>query len=187
MVLILLTLAAPAAPSPGSAWGLQDLMQSLAAVKSVEAGFRERKELAVLKEPLVTTGVLRYRAPAYLKKQTLEPEPQSYEVDEDWLTIDTLAEGRRLVNLDAYPAIRASVEAIRATLAGDLPTLERYYRARLEGRAEGWTLRLEPTSKALADFVTEVVIRGRRHQVLGVETVETGGDRSVMTIAPKNE
>jgi hypothetical protein len=186
-LLLWVSLAATAGQVPTSPWTLQQLMESLAAVKTVNATFREQKELAILQKPLVMTGILRYRSPAYLKKQTLQPQEESYEADEDWLVIETPAEGRRQFSLNGYPLIRAFVEAIRATLAGDLPTLERYYQMQLQGLATDWTLRLVPVDKEITDYVTAIIIRGQGNRVLSIETLEAGGDRSLMTIAPHNE
>jgi outer membrane lipoprotein-sorting protein len=182
---LMLCLAGMAGQATASPWSLRQLMESLAAVKSVQATFREEKDLAILQQPLETTGILRYRAPSYLKKQTLTPQAESYEVDEEWLVIDSPTEGRRNVNLRGYPLIRALVEAIRGTLAGDLRTLERYYQVQLQGQPADWTLRLRPTDKELAEHVNAVIIQGQDNRVLKVETLETDGDRSIMTVEPQ--
>lgn len=184
-LLLWLAVLSPAAAEPPVDWTLEQLMQSLAAVGTVEAGFRERKELALLQQPLELTGTLRYRAPAYLLKQVLQPYPERYEVDEDWLTVDTPEQGLRHLPLDGYPLLRAFVESVRATLAGDLQTLQRYYRVQFHGQPEGWNLRLEPVTPAMSQFVTAIVIQGQAAQVLSVETLESDGDRSLMTIAPQ--
>ncbi|MCB1778144.1 MAG: outer membrane lipoprotein carrier protein LolA, partial [Candidatus Competibacteraceae bacterium] len=72
---------------------LSQVMAALAAVPSVEATFREEKTLAMLQEPLVTHGILYYRAPAYLRKQTLEPQPEDLQADGDWLTLEMPGQG----------------------------------------------------------------------------------------------
>jgi outer membrane lipoprotein-sorting protein len=186
-LLLWVSLAATAGPVQTSPWTLQQLMASLAAVKTVNATFREQKELAILQKPLVMTGMLRYRSPAYLKKQTLQPQAESYEADEDWLVIETPEGERRQFSLNGYPLIRVFVEAIRATLAGDLPTLERYYQVQLQGQAADWRLRLVPVDKEISEYVSSIIIGGQGNRVLSIETLETGGDRSLMTIEPHNE
>ncbi|NJN46653.1 MAG: hypothetical protein HC808_09415 [Candidatus Competibacteraceae bacterium] len=108
-------------------WDLPQLMNRLAEVKTINARFQERKELAMLAEPLLLTGTLSYNAPHYLQKHTLQPYDERYTVDQDWLTIET-SEGRRNLYLPGHVEVGALVEAIRATLAGDLATLQRYYR-----------------------------------------------------------
>ncbi|MCP5424517.1 MAG: outer membrane lipoprotein carrier protein LolA [Gammaproteobacteria bacterium] len=181
MLLVVLCPVATAAD-----WDLQQLMASLAKVPSVEARFEERKELAVLAEPLLLHGTLTYRAPHYLKKQTLQPYPETYEVDGDWLTIVT-PEQRRNLYLPGHFEVGALVESIRATLAGDLATLKRYYQVRLQGSPSAWTLRLEPKESALRDYVSAIEMSGQQDRVLRMETLEASGDRSVVTITPLDE
>ena len=168
-------------------WTLERLMQSLSAVRAVDAHFTEQKQLAVLQEPLRMSGVLQYRAPAYVKKHTLEPHEESFEVDEDWLVIENPVEGKRLFSLSGYPQIRAFVESFRATLAGDSQSLKRYYRVQLQGQADAWTLRLEPTDEQMATAISAIVIRGQQARILSIETLEADGDRSLMTIEPTYE
>jgi len=177
--------ATAADQTPVAPWTLEQLMQALAAVKAKDATFREQKQLAILQQPLVTTGTLRYQAPAYVRKQTLQPHQEIYEIDEDWLTIETPTEGRRQFYLPGYPLLRAFAEAIRATLAGDLTALERHYQVQLQGQAAAWTLRLQPTGQEMAEHVGAIVIQGQHERVLSVETLETDGDRSLMTVEPQ--
>ena len=169
------------------AWTLERLMTSLSAVGAIDATFREEKTLAILEQPLVTTGTLRYRPPGYLKKQTLEPYRKSYQIDEHWLLIETPDEGWQSFALDSDPAIRVFVESIRATLGGDLQRLQQYYRVQLQGQATDWTLHLEPLDARMAEYVTAIIIHGQEGRVHRVETLEAGGDRGVLSITSIHE
>lgn len=161
---------------------LEQVMRMLAAVPKVEGTFREEKNLAMLQEPLVATGLLYYRAPAFLRKRTLSPQPEDYEADGDWLTIETPAAGRRQFNLGGYPQLRPFVEAIRATQAGNRAALERYYQLELQGTPAGWSLRLTPRDPQASQYVAAIVLRGRDGLISSMETLEPDGDRSLMTI-----
>ena len=184
-LLLCIPVATAVDQTPVAPWTLEQSMQALAAVKAVDATFREQKQLAILQQPLVTTGTLQYRAPAYVRKQTLQPYQETYEIDDDWLTIETPTAGRRQFYLPGYSVLRAFAEAIRATLAGDLEALERYYQVQLQGQSAAWTLRLQPTNQEMAEHVSAILIRGQDERVLSVETLETGGDRSLMTVEPQ--
>ncbi len=164
---------------------LDQVMRALAAVQAVETTFREEKNLAMLREPLVASGLLYYRAPAFLRKRTLQPQPEDYEADGDWLTVETPTAGRRQFDLNGYPQLRPFVEAIRATQAGDRATLERYYRLEFRGTPAAWSLRLAPRAPEFADYITAIVLRGRQDWIDSVETLEPDGDRSLMTVAPR--
>ena len=173
----------PLASAAGDA--LAEVMRMLAAVPAVEGEFREEKQLAALQEPLVATGRLYYRAPHFLRKQTLSPQPEDYEADGDWLTVETPAAGRRQFDLNGYPQLRPLVEAIRATQAGDRKTLERYYRLEFAGAPEAWSLRLTPLAPEATRYVTAIILRGREGRIASVETLEAGGDRGLLTLAPR--
>jgi hypothetical protein len=164
---------------------LTQVMRALAAVPAVEAAFREEKNLAVLDAPLVATGVLYYRAPAYLRKRTLEPQPEDVAADGDWLTIEMPNGGRRDFNLSGHPQLRPFVEAIRAAQAGDRAALERYYRLEFQGTPAAWSLRLTPRDPLAETYVTAIVLRGRGAWIDSVETLEPDGDRSLMTVTPR--
>jgi outer membrane lipoprotein-sorting protein len=164
---------------------LSQVMRALATVPAVEAAFREEKTLALLQEPLITQGVLYYRAPAYLRKRTLKPQPEEFQADGDWLTIEMAEQGRRDFNLKGYPQLQPFVEAIRATQAGDQATLERYYQLEFQGTLENWVLHLTPRDRQAAGFIKAIIIRGQRAWIASVETLEPDGDRSLMTVTPR--
>ncbi|MFO1350439.1 MAG: LolA-related protein [Gammaproteobacteria bacterium] len=166
---------------------LARLMRELAAVKIVNASFEEDKQLAALQQPLKLTGVLHYRAPDYLQKKTLTPQPENIEVVGGRLIIERPDKGREELALGDYPPLHAFVESFRSTLAGDLASLERYYVVSLAGDARNWLLRLEPRDQEMQRFVRSILIRGHAAGVLGVEIVEAGGDRSSLSIAPIND
>lgn len=183
---LILALPPPAsAADPG--WTVNDLMDRLAAVKQVEARFVERKTLSVLLSPLVSSGILRYRAPSYLLKQVVEPLPETYEVSGGRLFVESPGRPREEVDLDRYRPLRVLANSLRATLAGDIATLDSYCRIELSGQAEGWTLRLEPRDDEVRRYVSAVVIGGSEAELLVVDTRDADGDQSVMTITPETE
>lgn len=164
-------------------WGVEQLMRSLGEVKFSEARFVERKHMAILSAPLESSGTLVYRAPDRLEKHTRSPRQESLVLERDRLTIQSPERNqRRTVALEDYPVIRAFVESIRSTLAGDLATLSRIYEVRLEGREQRWRLVLRPRDPEIGEFVSEIRLTGSRDQIQAIETIETQGDRSVMTI-----
>jgi outer membrane lipoprotein-sorting protein len=164
-------------------WSLEALMQDLAQVKSAQARFVERKFLRILNEPLETRGTLTYSAPSHLEKHTLTPKRESLVLDQDRLTLeDEVRKQRRTLALQEYPVIWALVESIRATLAGDLQSLNRFYQVRLEGDRREWRLLLTPRESRTHAMVNEIRISGTGRSVRVIEVTEAGGDRSEMTI-----
>jgi outer membrane lipoprotein-sorting protein len=178
------TSAASAAESGDAAgWDIKRLMQELGQVKTANARFVERKHLAILNAPLEISGTLVYVAPSRLEKHTLAPRPESLVLEREELTIESKERNqRRTLVLQDYPVIWAFVESIRSTLACDLPTLSRFYQVSLDGGERRWRLTLKPSEPGMQGVVSEIRISGDRSWINAIEIIETGGDRSVMTM-----
>lgn len=169
-----------AAPAP---WGLSALMLSLRQVKAASGQFVERKTMHMLSEPLVASGTLLYVAPDQVQKITVLPKRERLVVDGDRLTMDGGPDERsRSLSLADYPEVGAIVEGVRATLAGDLATLEQFYTLRLDGNADDWQLLLQPKQAKLKEIVSWIRITGAGNRIRTVETQESDGDRSDMSI-----
>ena len=85
-------------------------MRSMKAVESSKARFSERKELAILNEPLESSGTLIYRAPDRLEKHTLVPERASMVLEGDRLARMAQA-ARSLGRPDAAEAVADLVQS----------------------------------------------------------------------------
>ena len=104
------------AAGPAAQWGIEQLMQNLAQVKSARGTFVERKHLAILTAPLEFSGTLAYTAPDRLEKRILLPKPETMLLLQDRFTIENPARNQtRTLALQDYPLIRAFVESIRST------------------------------------------------------------------------
>ena len=161
-----------------------DLMQMLASVDRVTARFVETRTSALLSAPLVLQGTLVYRRPDHLEKHVLTPYEERMVIDGGRLTLEKPGESRKkTLAIANAPGVAALVESIRATRAGDLATLQRYYTLALEGDRAQWTLTLRPLDPQLAALVRSVVIAGAEARIVRVSVEETAGDRSVMEIS----
>lgn len=177
------TSATPANAAASAAFGVDQLMSTLAQRKSGRVLFTETKYLAILDKPVQSAGELRFTAPDHLEKRTVKPKAENLVLDGDMLTVER--DGKRYtMPLQNYPEIAAFIESIRATLAGNRDTLERYYKLGLAGRASRWTLTLTPADSRMAAAVSQVRIEGRHDALDQVEIRQADGDRSVMKIRP---
>ncbi len=164
-------------------WGLHELMRELAQTRRSEARFVERKYLSVLDAPLELTGRVLYVAPDRFEKRTLTPKPETLIVDGESLTLHEAGRARpRRLRLQDHPVLWGFVESIRATLAGDLAALERFYAVGLDGTRRDWELALAPRVQAMRAVVRLIRIGGSDSKVRWIEVTEAQGDRSVMQV-----
>lgn len=165
------------------AWGLPQLMAALAQVRSATGQFTERKTMRMLTQPLISSGRLAYLAPAHIEKVTISPTPERLVMDGDRVTIVGGPNNEtHTFSVADFPQIGGLVEGIRATLAGDLPTLERIYTIRLSGTPAAWDLHLVARDSDLAHFVKWIEFHGDGNRIRTIDTEGSEGDRSEMTI-----
>jgi outer membrane lipoprotein-sorting protein len=165
-------------------WTLSDLITGLAQDSPSTVGFSEVRRLQYLTEPLYLEGTLSFEPPARLERLVLRPTRERMIVDGDLLTIEASRNTMPArVMLSDHPALDGFITALRSVLAGDQKTLERIYTIELEGGEASWSLRLTPKSERLRAAVSEVRIDGAGHEIATVEVIETGGDRSMITIS----
>lgn len=182
-VLVLLSWSLPC-HAGNAEWNVQALMQNLSSVQSSQGKFTESKFLSMLNRPIESSGTLSFHAPGHLEKHTLTPKVESLVLDEGVLTIDSRTRNiKRTLVLQEYPAVWAIVESIRSTLAGDLPTLQRFYKIRLEGDAAQWKMTLLPVERQTREVIREIRIAGKGSRILSIETFESNGDHALMKVA----
>ncbi len=163
-------------------------MKSLAARPAKVIAFTETRHSSLLKEPLVSTGELRFQPPDTLERAVTTPFEERYVIEGDRVTIERPGSNApRTLSLAGQPLLANLVETIRALLRGDLPTLERLYRVELAGGRDDWALTLLPSDPAMVDFVASVHVTGRAGTLDEMEVVEPNGDRTVTRFAPASE
>ena len=188
LLVSLVLAAAPQQAAPDTTeWDFSRLMLDFSQAGSTRAHFIEHKHMHILKEPLITSGLLEFHAPDRLEKRVLKPYEELYLVTNDTLVIEQPAKGstRRFV-LQRYPVMWAFVEGLRGTLAGNAEVLRRFYAIKLQGSREHWRLDLDPLDDAMREIITSIRIEGTEARIGNIEILEKNGDRSVMTITPES-
>lgn len=170
-----------AATSHAASWDIDQLMHSLAQTRSGHASFVETKSIAMLEQPIESSGELFYTAPDRMEKRTFKPKPETMVVDGDNLLIERKQQKYRL-QLPDYPELAAFINSVRGTLAGDRKALERTYQLSLEGTAQNWTLQLVPVSARMKQVVTRIRIAGVNDEVRSIDIMQADGDSSQMRI-----
>ena len=176
---LLLALALPAS----AAFDVGQLMGDLAKHKGGKAKFVEKKFIAILDKPVISTGEMTYTAPDRLEKRTLTPKVETLLLDKDILSIERDKQ-KLSINLANQPEALAFVDSIRGTLSGNRAALEKNYALYLSGDSSKWVLTLLPSDQKIASMVQRITVSGIRNQVRVIEYLQADGDRSVLNIDP---
>ena len=180
---LLAWLAVACAPALAQGGDLDALLREMAAVPASRTRFVETRHMALLTRPLELKGSLTYERPNRLTKHVESPFDETLTVDGEALSLVNRTKGeQRFVSLREQPALRALVESVRATLAGDRAQLERHYRLQFSGARNAWRLRLVPREAQLKGYVESITLSGDGARLQRIEVSESGGDSSVMTI-----
>ncbi|WP_174545127.1 LolA-related protein [Methylovorus sp. MM2] len=162
-------------------WSIDQLMRTLAKNHNGYAHFVEKKSIAMLDQPVESSGELFYTAPDHLEKRTLKPKLETMILDGRTLTLERGKQKHRL-QLQDYPEIAAFIDSIRGTLAGDSKALQQTYQLSLQGDAQDWTLLLLPIDAKMKKIVQSIRINGANGDLRTIQITQADGDSSVMTI-----
>ena len=174
-------LGAPPA-ARGAATGLEALLADFAAIPGLAARFSEERHIALLKEPMVSSGALYLAPPDGMLRRVDDPIASAVLVEGNRLVFS--GSGNRLdLDLDRSPAVRVYIDTFRLLLAGDAEALREIYRIEFEAgedSAEGvWLIRLRPLHSPLAETIASVEIAGRGRTLGEFRLKKVRGDETV--------
>jgi len=178
---LVVSLTSAQAAEVENGWNIEQLMQTLAKNRNGHAHFVEKKSIAILDQPVESSGELFYSAPDHLEKRTLKPKLETMILDGGTLTLERGKQKHRL-QLQDYPEIAAFIDSIRGTLAGDSKALQQTYQLSLQGEAQDWTLLLLPIDAKMKKIVQSIRITGANGDLRTIQIAQADGDSSVMTI-----
>tara|TARA_R110001599_G_scaffold64023_3_gene179244 strand:+ start:909052 stop:909654 length:603 start_codon:yes stop_codon:yes gene_type:complete len=162
-------------------WDMAKLMGALAQAKPTTVHFVEKKYIAALTQPIISSGEMLYTPPDKLERRTLKPKPERMLLENDRLLLERGGKSYSL-SLNDIPELATLIISIRATLAGDRRLLELNYIVALTGTRERWALQLKPSDIDVQQKVERIMLSGSNDQVQKIEVWQADGDRSVTTI-----
>lgn len=165
-------------PLPAAAqWDAVQLLAALARAVPERIAYSETRRMAYLDVPLTTSGELEFRPPDWLRR-SVQGSGESYVIAGDVVRVEGSGAGRE-IPLDMHPVLRAFAESLRATLAGDMPRLQRYFTVELQGSEPAWRLHLRPRDPRVASVIQYIELSGDGTMLRRIETREAGGDLTV--------
>ena len=141
--------------------------------------FREVRSLRLLKEPMVATGVLRFKRPDRLERIVTEPVPETVVIEGNALTSERDGVRTVVVMDDRVPAI-ALIRSLTAVLQGNAARLAELNDVSVDGTAKQWTLTLRPRDGASP--VERIRMVGHGAAIDRIDLDERNGNRTVITL-----
>lgn len=180
-----ITSGSDASESRKAPYTLETLLSKFARIPGLSADVREERYLAILQEPLVSSGMLYYAPPGRLARHTMTPTVSWLIVTGDRIRFGNDDDRSELV-LGTSPVLRTFVEAFRLLLAGDVAGLKKRFEVELQSGSaeegtESWRVMLLPREDTLKGVIRSLAIAGSGGIVSEISIVETGGDRTIMT------
>jgi hypothetical protein len=168
---------------PGvSAADLQSLMQRLGNTPHATRQFTEQRYSELLQAPMTLRGTLSFHE-GELIKAIHEPFAQRFIIKGNTLIIEQGNNAQRQqIALADYPALLTFVTVFRATLQGDLATLQHHYLTELNEQNDRWRMTLKPRDAEVAVRLKEVTIEGNKHRILRFNLEEQNGDTSTLEL-----
>ncbi len=177
-----------APPADGYPRDAASLFRAMGTIRGLQAKFEEKKTLALLRAPLVSSGVLYYRHGGYLLRDTRHPAPSRIRITPKLLEVITPQESQR-IDLRQRPDVKLFVESLVRVFAGDRPALERTYHVAFTApkhAKDPWRLALTPKRAPLSHLVRSLVFTGRGYAIEQLIVEEANGDRAVTTFREVN-
>jgi outer membrane lipoprotein-sorting protein len=165
-------------------WSFERMMQQRTKVQTARADFVEVRKLSS-GQTHKSNGVLTYRAPGVLERQTSTPVAERIVVENDRMTMEMqMAQGqsmRREFSLSRVPAMRPFFVALRALLSGDTETIQRTFDVAVEGNEAAWKIKLVPREDKQT---RDIVFSGQGDELRTVELRHKNGDSSHTSLTP---
>ena len=163
---------------------LSAVLSSIVENRQPVVSYVETRHMAMLDQPLVAKGEMRFSPPDHLEKIATSPKAERMVLDGNKLSLER--DGRTVsINLSGQPQAQAFVDSIRALLMGQREALERSYLVHLSGTPRQWTMALYPTDVDVERLVKRIDVTGADGQIRKIEYQQAGGDRTVMEISSK--
>jgi hypothetical protein len=153
-------------------------IQSMLAKPRVLCGrFDQRKQLAGLKNPLISSGRFCVVADKGVLWRSLQPFANTVRLTRD--EIVQLQGDRVAARLDAKqePALRTINNVLFALFAGDLAEIDKLFEIDGDIHDKGWEVKLKPREPGLAKAISSIALEGGTY-VSNITISEASGDRT---------
>jgi hypothetical protein len=162
---------------------LPEILAMRAKIQLSAATFTQERRIHYVRDPLISTGRLRFAAPDRLEMVVEKPQAESFIYDDGVLSFDT-ADGKPAgqVSVDSDLLLSAMFSGLVGTLSGNEEELKRVFFVEFEANGCNWRMSLTPRSKRVLEKVAEIELRGTEQHIDKVEIRQANGDYSILQI-----
>lgn len=180
-VLSIALLAAAARSEGAGDDGLDRLLRGMARSAGFEGHFVEEVELALLREPVRSHGVLYFVPPDRMARFTTRPVATALLIDGERVEFRDV-DGSR-IDLSRSPLARHVTDNLLLLFSGDRETLEARYTVSFEESEDGWQLTLTPRHAPLSRALARITLGGQAARLDRMEVLDSEGARTVTQLA----
>jgi hypothetical protein len=170
-------------PVRGSDLDANALIQRLAKPAPATIDFKEWRFSALLEEPLVVSGELRYLAADHLERFVQQPYREKTIIRGESVRVERHGEKLRTFALKRAPELKGLLSAFGALLTGDGSALEKDFEISAGGDAERWELTLVPRDTRARQHVAQLIVTGAANEPSCLMMGKAGESQSVMLFA----
>ena len=159
------------------------LIQRLAKPAPASIEFKEWRFSALLEQPLVVSGELRYMAADHLERFVQQPYREKTIIRGESVRVERHGEKLRTFALKRAPELKGLLSAFGALLTGDSSELEKDFEISARGDSERWELTLVPRDTRARQHVAQLVVTGAANEPSCLMMGKAGESQSIMMFA----
>jgi hypothetical protein len=178
--MMLLTLLGPIQASDLDA---STLVQRLAKPAPATIDFKEWRFSALLEQPLVVSGELRYLAADHLERFVQQPYREKTIIRGESVRVERHGEKLRTFALKRAPELKGLLSAFGALLTGDSSALEKDFEISARGGSERWELTLAPRDARARQHIGQLIVTGAANEPSCLMMGKAGESQSIMMFA----
>lgn len=179
-LLACLTCLSAALPIQAAELDAAELIRALARPAPAAVNFKEVRFSALLDQPAIVSGELRYSGPTSLDRIVTEPYRETTTIRGESVRVEREGERPRTFALKRAPELRGLLTAFSGLLAGDPQIVERNFEVEADGDANAWRLSLTPKDARARQRLSELTMSGGGDEPRCFAMATAEGAQSIM-------
>jgi len=143
--------------------------------------YTEKKYSSFLDDPIIQSGILRYRPPDTVIREQKKPDKMLIEINGNVVNILRKGENKT-IKLEGAPTLQVFVDSIRAILSGDLDSIKSQYEIEFFGDVSSWKMKLRPRDRILGGYIDNLTFKGVFGNIKNIEVHEDDENWSEMSL-----